>query len=151
MHSYMIIAMQLGVLFALIGIIWQCLQMVFGTLEQRKFLVGTITKWFLFLFCMTFYPAMSMGLKNFAIQMGTFVSGGSTNAIAEDFGKYLNTLESALKAEKADLENPTKSPCWACTTKFGYSRKICQLCIHLGNIMYLKYKKTDSYFLKEQV
>ena len=54
------------------------------------------------------------------------------------------------KAVIAELENPTKSPCWSCTTKFGYSRKICQLCIHLGNIMYLKYKKTDCYFLKEQ-
>lgn len=103
MHSYSVIAMQLGVLFALVGIIWQCLQMVFGTLEQRKFLVGTITKWFLFLFCMTFYPAMSMGLKTFALEMGTFVSGGSTNAITEEFGKYLETLENALKADADDL------------------------------------------------
>ena len=65
-------------------------------------------------------------------------------------GKDIDIDGVKYKAEKAVLENPTKSPCWSCTTKFGYSRKICQLCIHLGNIMYLKYKKTDCYFLKEQ-
>lgn len=65
-------------------------------------------------------------------------------------GKEVDIDGVKYKAEKADLENPTKSPCWSCTTKFGYSRKICQLCIHLGNIIYLKYKKTDTYYLKEQ-
>ncbi len=77
--------------------------MVFGTLEQRKFLVGTITKWFLFLFCMTFYPAMSFGLKTFAIEMGTFISGASTKEITQEFGEYLETLEKTLKAEADEL------------------------------------------------
>lgn len=103
MHSYMIIAIQLGILLSIVGIIWQCLQMVFGTLEQRKFLVGTITKWFLFLFCMTFYPAMSFGLKTFAIEMGTFISGASTKEITQEFGEYLETLEKTLKAEADEL------------------------------------------------
>ena len=103
MHSYLIVAVQLGVLLATVGIIWQGLQMIFGTLEQRKFLVNTITKWFLFLFCLTFYPAMSRGLKDFAIQMGTFVSGSSTKTIANEFGTYLDSIEKALTAEQEQL------------------------------------------------
>lgn len=53
-----------------------------------------------------------------------------------------------LKVKITNLNNPTKSPCWSCTCKFGYSRKICQLCIHFGNVMYLQYKKTECYYLE---
>lgn len=103
MHNYLIVAIRLGVLLALVGILWQAIQMVFGTLEQRKFLVGTITKWFLFLACLTFYPGISRGLYKFAIQMGTFVSGGSVKEITDDFGKYLEALEKALTTEQMEL------------------------------------------------
>lgn len=101
----MIIAMQLGFFLAVLGIVWQGIQMAFGTLEQRKFLVGTITKWFLFLFIMTFYPAMTLGLKTFAIEMGTYVSGSSTSEIANEFGSYLESLEKALKTDKDSLDS----------------------------------------------
>ncbi len=104
MHSYLIVAIQLGVFFSALGIIWQCIQMVFGTLEQRKFLVGTITKWFLFLFCLTFYPAVSKGLCTFATQMATYVSGAKINEITNDFGEYLEILEKSLKADKDELD-----------------------------------------------
>ncbi len=103
MHSYLMVAIQLGVILALVGIIWQCLQMVFGTLEQRKFLVNTITKWFLFLFCLTFYPAVSRGLRVFAVEMGQYVSGGSIKEITDEFGAYLDVLEKSLKTEQSDL------------------------------------------------
>ena len=98
------VAIQLGVLLAVVGIIWQCLQMVFGTLEQRKFLVGTITKWFLFLFCLTFYPAVSRGLRVFAVEMGQYVSGASIQEITDEFGAYLDALEKALKTEEDMLD-----------------------------------------------
>ncbi len=105
MHSYLMVAIQLGVLLALVGIIWQCLQMVFGTMEQRKFLVGTVTKWFLFLFCLTFYPAVSRGLRVFAVEMGQYVSGASIKEITDEFGAYLDTLEKALNTEQGNLQN----------------------------------------------
>ena len=98
------VAIQLGVLLAVVGIIWQCLQMVFGTLEQRKFLVGTISKWFLFLFCLTFYPAVSRGLRVFAVEMGQFVSGASIQEITDEFGAYLDALEKALDTEADRLD-----------------------------------------------
>ncbi len=104
MHSYLMVAIQLGVLLALIGIIWQCIQMVFGTLEQRKFLVGTITKWFMFLLCLTIYPAVSRGLYTFSIQMGRYVSGSSISEITNEFGAYLTALEKALQTESDTLD-----------------------------------------------
>ena len=94
------VAIRLGVILALVGILWQAFQMVFGTLEQRKFLVGTITKWFLFLACLTFYPGISRGLYKFAIQMGSYVSGSSIKEITDEFGAYLEALEKALKTEE---------------------------------------------------
>ena len=94
------VAIRLGVILALVGILWQAFQMVFGTLEQRKFLVGTITKWFLFLACLTFYPGISRGLYKFAIQMGSYVSGSSIKEITDEFGAYLEALEKALKTSK---------------------------------------------------
>lgn len=100
MHSYLMVAIRLGVILALVGILWQAFQMVFGTLEQRKFLVGTITKWFLFLACLTFYPGISRGLYKFAIQMGSYVSGSSIKEITDEFGAYLEALEKALKTEE---------------------------------------------------
>lgn len=104
MHNYMDIAIQLGIILALLGIIWQCIQMVFGTLEQRKFLVNTITKWFLFIFILTVYPMATAGLRKFSIEMATYVSGASLDAIAEEFGSYLTTLEEALAKNIADQE-----------------------------------------------
>ena len=79
--------------------------MVFGTLEQRKFLVSTITKWFLFLACLTFYPGVSRGLYKFAIEMGSFVSGGSMKEITDDFGLYLEALEKSLHTERDNLDS----------------------------------------------
>ena len=105
MHSYLMVAIQLGVILALVGILWQAFQMVFGTLEQRKFLVSTITKWFLFLACLTFYPGVSRGLYKFAIEMGSFVSGGSMKEITDDFGAYLEALEKSLTTEQDNLDS----------------------------------------------
>lgn len=113
MNAYLSLALKLGTILACVGIIWQCLQMVFGTLESRKFLVGSITKWFLFIFILNFYPAMSKGLKDFAIEMGTYVSGSSVNQITTQFGNYLETLEKGLTTKQEDLaiflENLNKS------------------------------------------
>lgn len=64
-------------------------------------------------------------------------------------GKEIEIDGVRFKSVKANLENPTKSPCWSCTTKFGYSRKICQVCIHLDNIYFFKYHSSDRHCLTE--
>ncbi|MCQ2601614.1 MAG: hypothetical protein MJ184_09675, partial [Treponema sp.] len=69
MNAYIAVALMLGKIFCCLGILWNCFQMVFGTLEQRKFIVGTVTKWFLFLLILYIYPATSRGLMRFSIQM----------------------------------------------------------------------------------
>lgn len=105
MNSYLDVALMLGRIFCLLGILWDCFQMVFGTLEQRKFLVGTITKWFIFLLIMTIYPGVTRGLRHFSIQMANYVSGAKTNEIAQEFGNYLKKLEDDLKKQESDLDN----------------------------------------------
>ena len=103
--SFINVAMQLGKILALLGIIWCCIQMAFGTMESRKFITGTVTKWFLFLICMTFFPAFSRGLRYFAVELGTTVSGRSAQSVQDALGGFYQDLKKLADADDKDLQN----------------------------------------------
>ncbi len=103
--SFTIVALQLGKILALCGIIWCCIQMVFGTMESRKFITGTVTKWFLFLICLAFFPSFSRGLRYFAIELGTTVSGRSAQSVQDALGGFYQDLKKLADADDKDLQN----------------------------------------------
>ena len=102
--SYMNVAIQLGKILALCGIIWCCIQMVFGTMESRKFITGIVTKWFLFLVCLLFFPTFSRGLRYFAIELGTSVSGKSVATIQDSLAGFYQDLKKLSEKDDDDLE-----------------------------------------------
>ena len=78
--------------------------MVFGTMESRKFLTGVITKWFLFLACMSFFPAFSRGLEVFAIELGMSVSGNSVESIENRLGDFFEKVDKLIGDDLSEVE-----------------------------------------------
>lgn len=106
--NYLVVARKLAVILAIVGIAWNGIQVAFGTMEPRKYIVGMVTKWIFFVFCMTFFLSFSSWILTFSKQMGLYVSG---SAIAEcekvlsDFYKDIKKLvEKELSSNQEAVE-----------------------------------------------
>lgn len=94
----------------LFGILWQCIQIVFGTLEVRKFAVGTITKFFLFWVVISYYPFACVWLRAFALKLGQDANTETGSRACTMLVNRMNQLESesgALKAVAGGGKNAT--------------------------------------------
>lgn len=108
-HSYLNVAIRLGILLALCGLLWNCFQVVFGLQENRKLIVGTVSKWMMFIVILVFYPSVTKGLRVFAIDMATSVSGTSIDTLTNGLVNYLNVLEDMVKIkDEEDTEKRYK-------------------------------------------
>lgn len=57
-------------------------------MEVRKAFVSNITRWFLFLVVMVFYPAMNAGLLMASQQIAKLVSGNWVNQLGSNLQNY---------------------------------------------------------------
>lgn len=96
-ERWIVVARDIAVVMVILNIIWQCIQIAFGTMEVRKALVSSLTKWFLFLFIMCMYPAFNVGLLNFSQQVARKMSNDWTNDIGNDLASYYESLYQTVK------------------------------------------------------
>jgi|GEM_PF-1046353 len=89
---FLTVARILGIIIGILGIVWCCIQVIFGTMEIQKALIGTISKWVLFIFIINVYPAACKHLLKFATSLGQDASGNTMNTISTQLGNYLNNL-----------------------------------------------------------
>lgn len=97
---YILCALKLARLMMILMILWECIQMVLGTKEGKKVVIGGVTKWLFFLFILHMYPGFSFGLRKLAIEIGTGASGTSIAGLTRALGKYMDELEGQLAAAK---------------------------------------------------
>ena len=102
--NFLAIALRLARLTALCGILWSAIQVAFGTMETRKFFVGTLTKFFAFLAIMSLYPVFSHGLQKFAVAVGTEGSGVAVSTITQQLADYMGSLQKVVDGQQQDLE-----------------------------------------------
>lgn len=98
-ERWIVVARDIAVVMVILNIIWQCIQIAFGTMEVRKALVSSLTKWFLFLFIMCMYPAFNVGLLNFSQEVARKMSNDWTNEIGENLASYYETLYKTVKSK----------------------------------------------------
>ena len=101
--SFLDVALTLGKLLALVGILWSCVQLAFGTLETRKFITGTITKFIFFFLCLSLFPAFSKGLKTFAIELSTKVSGSSLSSTTQRLIDFMQEIEEVSNQKLSEV------------------------------------------------
>lgn len=97
------IARDIAIVMVVLNIIWNCIKIAFGTMEVRKAFVSNITRWFLFLVVMVFYPAMNSGLLMASQQIAKLVSGNWVNQLGSNLQNYYNTLYKTV--QKNTTEN----------------------------------------------
>lgn len=96
-ERWIVIARDIAFVLVILNIIWQCIQIAFGTMEVRKALVSNITRWFLFLFIMCMYPAINVGLLKFSQEVANKMSGGWFYDIGSSLATYYEDLYQTVK------------------------------------------------------
>lgn len=102
---FTMVALKMGKIIALLGVGWSLIQMALGTMEGRKFFVGTLSKFIFFFVIMTFYPSAVAGLRHFAIALGKEASPMALNTITTDLADYMKGLERVINDEEGDLRS----------------------------------------------
>lgn len=102
--NYAIAGLKLALILSVCGIVWSAIQVAFGTMEQRKFLVGIITKWFMFLVCMSLFPTFQQGLKKLSQQLATSVSGNSVSIVEKALTDMYKDISKAVSVERSEVE-----------------------------------------------
>lgn len=95
-------AREIGTIVFLFGFVWNCILLIFSTLTPRKLVVGTITKFVLFLLILYFYFPASIGLRKFVTTLGSNV-GLSGEVIKTELFNFMTTLEKIVESEKDEL------------------------------------------------
>ena len=98
------VAMEIGEIMAVLGIIWTGFEMVTGTKDVQKFLVGNIVKFSMFFLVMYSYRPAVNTLLAVATQIAQQGSSQSIGAITDAFTDTLNNKVSALQAITGDIE-----------------------------------------------
>lgn len=91
-ETWAIVARDLAVILFVCNLVWQCIQMAFGTIETRKVLVSNITKVSFFCFIMCIYPTFTSILLKTSQQIAQMVSGNWTNNLGVNLQDYYNML-----------------------------------------------------------
>lgn len=101
---YYKITLKLARLMLLLGLVWQFIQVVLGTLEGRKMFIGTVSKWMFFLFLLTFYPSMINWLRTVSTEVG--MCGNGVKILTDCFADYVKEIQGEqLAAAEDNLEN----------------------------------------------
>ncbi len=96
-------ASHLAFIVGLIGFTWECIQLLWGTSEVKKFFVGNIMKWFMFSMLMTFFPAITKAVQVVAIQAGVDAGAPAIKLAEANMTGLLENVEDILKHEKSEL------------------------------------------------
>ncbi len=96
-------AVVLGSLIAVLAILWNSIQLIFGTLEVQKFIIGIISKFAFFILILNLYPVMTAGLRHFAIGLGTEASGKPVTKLTAELTAFLKQMEEIVEQEDAEL------------------------------------------------
>lgn len=99
MNNYLTVAGRLAVLLAVIGIVWNGIQVALGTMEPRKYIVGMIIKWLFFIFCMTFFLSFSSWILKFSKQIGLYVSGNAIASCEKMLSDYYKNIKKLVNKE----------------------------------------------------
>lgn len=91
-EKWIIVARDIAVVMVILNLIWQCIQIAFGTMEVRKAIVSSLTKWFLFLFIMCLYPAINVGLLKASQEIAESMVGNWQKEIGSNLVDYYKTL-----------------------------------------------------------
>lgn len=102
--KWLLVARDIAFVMVLLNIIWQCMQIAFGTTEVRKALVSSFTKWFVFLFIMCMYPAFNVGLLKFSQEVSQKVDGGGLGKMGKAFADYYAYLSKVITEKKEKRE-----------------------------------------------
>ncbi|MBP5464077.1 MAG: hypothetical protein J6Y13_02750, partial [Treponema sp.] len=107
MESFTPLVMKIAYAMAVLSIVWQGIQLCFGTLETRKFAASMIMKPFIFLLVLSLYPLTCAFLKDFALSIGQ--NGNKETAEAaiamfnsrlEELGKDQQSLDDLINGNK---------------------------------------------------
>lgn len=96
-------ASHLAFIVGLIGFTWECIQLLWGTSEVKKFFVGNIMKWFMFSMLMTFFPAITRTVQVVAIQAGVDAGAPAIKLAESNITGLLENVEDILKHEKSEI------------------------------------------------
>lgn len=101
---YYKLTLKLSRLMLLLGLVWQFIQVVLGTLEGRKMFIGTVSKWMFFLFLLTYYPSMISWLRTVSTEVG--MCGNGVKILTDCFADYAKEIKSEeLAAAEDNLES----------------------------------------------
>lgn len=103
------VAMKIGQIMALLGIIWTGIEMASGTKDVQKFLVGNIVRYSMFLIVMTCYAPVVSGLLAFATQVAQEGSSSSVADVTSEFGSALQKSRDALAKAAAGSTRKARS------------------------------------------
>ncbi len=98
-------ALRFGQVMALIGIIWNSIQLMFGVLDPHKFLIGQIMKFTMFFLILEIYPAVCIFVQSTAQDWGKSASGTANTTIVEQLEIFKNDIEKTVIAEYEDIKD----------------------------------------------
>jgi type IV secretion system protein TrbL len=92
---YSNIAKNIGSVMCILSIVWFSLQMIFGTMQVRKAVVGILTKFIFFLVALNFYWGVVSGVKQVALSLGSM--GTSKDTIKTEMENFMKELEKIVE------------------------------------------------------
>lgn len=101
--SFMTWARKLGVLIGILGILWCCIRLAFGTMEAQKAIVGTISKFIFYIAILNLYPGAVMALQKISLLMGTEAAPQAKNIIESELGDLYKKLDAKVAEEKSEF------------------------------------------------
>lgn len=97
------IACKMGAILAVVGIAWTGIQIATSTMEVRKGLIGIVTRFCLFFLAMTFYPAFTNGLQQFAVGAAQHTGVVNLQDLKSNLTAFYNNLADMCKSDLEDL------------------------------------------------
>lgn len=116
-NSFYIYATQIGMCLGLIGIVYECVKLAFGTMETKQFFVGLVMKWFVFSLLMSFYPAAVSAVKVAAMEIGVKSAGNTVSLAQDNLVGMLKTVEDILQDERTQV---AKDLAWDGLKAYGW-------------------------------
>ena len=101
-RKWILLALKIGKIMAVLGIVWSCIQMAFGTMEGRKLIVSTITKFCMFFLILTLYPVFITQLQNFAVQAGVLLDNGLPEKANTAIQTFYDKISNKVLIENSD-------------------------------------------------
>lgn len=100
---FMDVAILLGTIIGILAICLCCVKIAFGTMEVQKALVGTITKFLLFIVVLHFYPSLCLIVIKVSTEIGMNAGGDSKTTIISELKNFLIDIEEVVSQENTEV------------------------------------------------